>query len=103
MCAAMAEYRAGNYQATLEQLDSDTESRLSVEPRATAICLRAMARVRLGEKENARSELARAHALFPETSSPDAPVIESNTTIQDWLICQIIRREADALIDNVKK
>ena len=98
LCAGMAEYRTGNYQAALDDLGEKTESRLGIEPRPTAVFFRAMAFYRLGKTDRARGELDRAQELMKKVSSPTAPVIEPDATIQDWLICQIVRREAEGLI-----
>ncbi len=100
LCAGMAEYRAANYQAALDQLDSTTESHLTIEPRATALCYRAMAMFRLGQPQQARAELDRAAPIFQKISAPDADWIEEDSSIQDWLIFQITRREAEALVGN---
>jgi tetratricopeptide (TPR) repeat protein len=98
LCAGMAEYRTGNYQGALDDLDSATEPRLSIEPRATAVLFRAMAMYRLHQADAARAELERAGEMFKKISSPDADVVEADATIQDWLICQVVRREAEGLI-----
>jgi serine/threonine protein kinase/tetratricopeptide (TPR) repeat protein len=100
LCAGMAEYRVGNYQGALDDLDDATVSRLSIEPRATAVLFRAMAKYRMHHADEARPELDRAHEMFTKISSPNAPVIEADATIQDWLICQAVRREADGLISD---
>ena len=122
LCAAMAEYRAGNYQRVIDLLnnlmvvlvptphnqqpsvptDTAVENRLSIEPRATAVLFRAMAKYRLHHEDEARRELERAHSVFKRISAPDADVIDPDATLQDWLICQIARREADALIGGQK-
>jgi hypothetical protein len=98
LCAAMAEYRVGNYQGVLDDLGGQTESRLGPEPRATAVIFRAMAMHRLHQTDQARAELDRALEIMKKISSPAAPIIEPDATIQDWLICQIVRREAEGLI-----
>jgi serine/threonine protein kinase/tetratricopeptide (TPR) repeat protein len=98
LCAAMADYRTGNYQQVLDSLGETTEGHLSIEPRATAVLLRAMANYRLHREADARSELERAHTMFQRIAQPDADVIEPSTTIQDWLICQTVRHEAEGLI-----
>jgi len=98
LCAGMAEYRIGNYQAALDDLGDKTESRLGIEPRATAVLFAAMAKYRMHHVDEARAELDRAHEMMKKISSPTAPIIEPDATIQDWLICQVVCREANGLI-----
>jgi hypothetical protein len=98
LCAAMADYRTGNYQQALDRLGESTQRQLGIEPRATAVLFRAMADYRLHHEDDARSELERAHTMFERIARPDADVIEAAATIQDWMICQIVRREAEQLI-----
>ena len=98
LCAGMAEYRAGQFKAALDDLDESTESRVPIEPQATTVLFRAMARFRLNQQDEAQRDLERAHEILKRIPGEGADVIEFATTIQDWLICQVARREADSLI-----
>ena len=71
LCAGMAEYRIGNYQAALDDLGDKTESRLGIEPRATAVLFAAMAKYRMHHVDEARAELDRAHEMMKKISSPE--------------------------------
>src|SRR5437588_217425 len=79
-------------------LDQSTESRVPLESRATTVLFRAMARFRLHQQDEAQRDLDRGHDMLKRIPGPGADVIEFATTIQDWLICQIARREAEGLI-----
>jgi tetratricopeptide (TPR) repeat protein len=99
LCGGMAEYRAGNYQQAAALLGQSIDLHLSLEPRATALSFLAMSNYRAHNQAAARAALEEAHALIGQRiSSPTADVIEPDATLQDWLICQIARREADQLI-----
>ena len=99
LCDGMAEYRSGDFQRSVEMLEKSVASGLRVEPRATALSFEAMAKHRLHQDEQAKADLDRAHALLEkEIARPDADIIQFDSTVQDWLICQIARREADELI-----
>jgi tetratricopeptide (TPR) repeat protein len=98
LCAAMAEYRAGKFQQCLDLLDEPTQKGLSIEPRATAHLFRAMSYRRLKDDAEAHSAVDQARALFARISPPTADLIDPDATIQDWLIAQSVRREAEAMI-----
>jgi len=98
LCAAMAEYRSGNFQACLDDINDIPVDGPGIEPRATIVLMGAMAHHGLKHDEQARDALARARPLFAAMSAPTADVIDSSSTIQDWLIAQVIRREAETLI-----
>jgi hypothetical protein len=68
---------------------------LCTPARATALLYLAMARARLGQVDGARAVLSRATEII-EKRIP----AEDNQSYwpEDWLICQVARREADALI-----
>src|SRR6185437_11109991 len=97
LCGALAQYRAGNYQHALDLLDQTTQSKLDADSRASALLLRAMSAHFLKNEPDAQADLSGARDLFAKTSDPAADIIEPKATIQDWLIAQTLRREADAL------
>jgi serine/threonine protein kinase len=98
LCAAMAEYRGENYQQCLDLLNEDTQRKIGIEPRATALLFRAMAYRKLKQETEANTELGRALPLFNRMPSPAADVIDPTDTMQDWLIAQAVRREAESLL-----
>ncbi|HQU43172.1 MAG TPA: WD40 repeat domain-containing protein, partial [Pirellulales bacterium] len=101
---ALASYREGNAHEAVrwaERVDASQQ-----HPRALALVIRAMAEQQLGRTEQARQTLAQAGALIPgelRTLGTDAyhgPLpVAAETISHDWLIPEILRREAAALID----
>jgi hypothetical protein len=90
----LAEYRAGRFSSCLEYMDK-TEAITSPAARATADLLRAMAHQRMGHAAEAQSFLDKAHErMEKEVAKPGVDRIESS---ENWLICQVLRREADGL------
>lgn len=64
-----------------------------------ALWSRRRRRYRLHDEAAARAALQEAHVLFEQKiSGPTDDVIDPDETLQDWLICQSARREADQLI-----
>ncbi len=97
LCAAMAEYRGEHYEPCLDLLNEDTQRKLGIESRATALLFRAMAFRKLKQDTEASAELGKALPLFTHISSPSADVIDPDETLQDWLIAQTVLRETEAL------
>src|SRR6185437_12687658 len=99
MCAGMAEYRAGNYQAAINALEQSLKSGLKSDSLATALCYLAMAEYRQRNDDQARASFVQARELLEkQISRPDATLIDFDQTVQDWAICQIAWREANELI-----
>jgi len=99
LCSGMAEYRAGNYRNAEDLLKKALGFGLVFEPKATALLFLAMSEYSAQQEPEARRSLDEAHALLEQKiSSPTDDVIDPKSTLQDWLICQIARREADQLI-----
>jgi len=102
-CCALVSYRAGNFQQAItwaEQVDEQ-----NAQARVLALVVRSMAEQQLGQAEQARQTLAQASALIPTelaTLGSDAhrgPLpVAVETISHDWLIPEILRREANVLI-----
>ena len=95
----LAEYRQGHHGAAVEWLEQTrpTFTSGSVPAKATATLLLAMAHHRLGEAEEARGLFDEARLLM-DRQMPSAGIDGLvNISIEDWLICHVIRREADSL------
>ena len=99
LCAGMAEYRAGNFNVAAGLFQQALDLGLTAEPRAAGLYYLAMAHFRMNEPQKSRDDLAKAHQFIEKEIAPaDAALIDTKASTQDWLICQIARREADALI-----
>jgi tetratricopeptide (TPR) repeat protein len=94
---ALAEYRAGQFEPCLKFLHQ-TETINGPPARATADLLRAMAHHRMGHPDQARSFLVQARErMDSKLAKPGVDRIEAS---ENWLICHVLRREADQLIDH---
>jgi ATP/maltotriose-dependent transcriptional regulator MalT len=101
MLKGMAEYRQGHLESAIEWLDQALRS-MDVDfsaSRATALLFLAMSHHRLGHAEQARGALTDARALM-EHGFPKAGVDDLDVgPLEDWLICHVIRREAETLFE----
>ena len=96
----MAQYRCGRYAEAIASLIKSKEltPKRSATPNwlATDDLFLAMSHARTGDHQQAREDLARAVQLidgFPEAG--DLREVGSS----DWTVCQVVRREAEALIN----
>jgi hypothetical protein len=95
MCKGMAEYRAGHYESAIDWL-ARARTLEAATGLATLDLFTAMAHHRLGHAAEARQWLEQAVARMdtrvprPGTDDLDSP--------ENYLICAIVRREAEALI-----
>jgi eukaryotic-like serine/threonine-protein kinase len=97
LARGLAAYRAGDWAAALDWCGRSREQRPEIgEVVALNLLIEAMAHHQLGRAEPARAALADAAPLidghrdeFPGAGRPVA---------QEWLICEIVRKEAAALI-----
>lgn len=103
-CSALIAYREGTFEAAIEW----TEKLDTVDSYAgsLAILVRAMAEERLGRHDDAVRSLARAESQLPlELRSLGTPgytgplPVGSDTVAHDWLMPEILRREATKLIN----
>jgi WD40 repeat protein/tRNA A-37 threonylcarbamoyl transferase component Bud32 len=91
----LAEYRADDFKAALKSLEKRSEKLLVISAEATMDFYLAMTLQKLGRAKDAQDAMQRAEQEF-ENVAPlaDAPSIR----FEDWLICQIARREAAAAL-----
>jgi serine/threonine protein kinase/tetratricopeptide (TPR) repeat protein len=94
LTSALAEYRLGHSDTALKLTDKASSLKT---PAATASVdlVRAMAHQGLGDTAKARELLAKAAARMNEMAKPGAEPIPSP---ENWLICHILKREAEQLI-----
>jgi tetratricopeptide (TPR) repeat protein len=106
MTKGIAEYRAGRFAEAIEYL---TAGREGMDPHrdaenfetgtATADLFLAMAHYRLGHADDARAALRRAAGRI-DSNVPSAGRDYIGGALENWLICQTIRREAEEIIGN---
>ncbi|MGO9112348.1 MAG: hypothetical protein ACLP9L_24220, partial [Thermoguttaceae bacterium] len=104
-CSALIAYREGNSQLAKELTQEAGNSPID-QPEALALTVRCMAEHRLGETDRARKTLAQVTAVIPAelrtlgTSNYAGPLpVSAEKVSHDWLIPEILRREAAALIN----
>jgi serine/threonine protein kinase/Flp pilus assembly protein TadD len=96
----MLEYRCGNYEQALYWLQRGRDSNIHSSGMLLADYFAAMALYRQGQVEPARNLLRKAISGTPPDTFAltDRDPIEAGSAVHGWLINQIIRREAEALI-----
>jgi tetratricopeptide (TPR) repeat protein len=99
---ALAAYRKGDFQQALRYLPQTTQEQGGLGNRAICLCLLAMIRQKLGQPEDAQKSLAQAAPLIEEGLRKVANG-ERTDVFHDWLIAEILRREAEAIKDEAKK
>jgi tetratricopeptide (TPR) repeat protein len=92
---ALAEYRAGRFDSALQFLEK-TDSFKAASAIATVDLLRAMIHHKLGHADRANEFLTRATDRI-EKDLPKAGA-QPITSPENWLICHVLRREAEQLI-----
>lgn len=107
-CCALLSYREGNARQAVAWADKLTDPARNPIPGALVLTVRAMAEHRLGRSDEARQTLAKASALIPRelrtlgTADYRGPLpVAEATILHDWLIPEILCREASALIDSL--
>lgn len=105
-CCALASYREGNAREAIAWADKLTDPASIPVATALVLTVRALAEHRLGRSDEARQTLARASDLIPaelRTLGSDdyrGPLpVALETISHDWLIPEILRREASALLE----
>lgn len=100
---ALVSYREGNFDDAIRWTTKPPTPQ--GQPKALAIVVRAMAEHRLGRREQARRWLTEAETMIPaelRTLGSDdysGPLPAPDVSIsENWQICEILRREAAALI-----
>ena len=93
---AMSEYRAGRFTEAISTLQNIPPPEAGYALQAENRLFLAMAYEGDGNHAQAADTLARAtHLIETELSDPE----EAAYTVSDWILCQIVRREAEALIN----
>jgi tetratricopeptide (TPR) repeat protein/tRNA A-37 threonylcarbamoyl transferase component Bud32 len=94
----LAEYRRGHYEAAVGCLEGNGRAFGTYAPdRATSDFLLAMAHHRLGHAERARGLFNDARQ-YVRRELPEAGAQDLSTGVENWLVCQVIRREAEQLL-----
>jgi tetratricopeptide (TPR) repeat protein len=97
----MAEYRCGNYSETISWIRESMKIFEEPTRQVAAELFLAMSYERLGEQKNARETLGRAVArMEKEFPKPGEDDFEG---FPDLILCQVLRREAEALINGGKE
>src|SRR5439155_20282797 len=96
----MYEYRRGRYEAALSWLNRGREGVAAAPGRALADFFAAMAMHRLGNTAGAERALSSGIKLTPDDPLDLAQLdpMESGSTVGNWVIASIARREAEQLI-----
>jgi tetratricopeptide (TPR) repeat protein len=94
----LAEYRQEHFRPAVDWLEESLRSLPDNLPaKFTATLLLAMAHHRLGDAEQARDLLAEARGVMEQKLAKAGEEDLECSVIEDWLICHVIRREAEAL------
>jgi serine/threonine protein kinase/Flp pilus assembly protein TadD len=97
LCYGMALYRRGDFQAATEPLRTAlTPADATRHPTATLFL--AMADHRLGRSHDARQQLAEATRELDQNLPNAMDGDLDGVGVENWLMCQVVRREAEALI-----
>jgi tetratricopeptide (TPR) repeat protein len=91
----LAEYRAGRFDSALQFLDK-AQSLNGSAPRATIDLIRAMAHHKLNDHQRAREFLEKAIARMDKELAK--PGVEPLSGAENWLICHVLRREAERVV-----
>jgi tetratricopeptide (TPR) repeat protein len=100
MARGLAHYRAGEYAQAIDQ----TGKAVVAEARfwglnVPAHLVAAMSHHRLGQAEEARKAFGQAREMMEQEEFPKLESGDVGAGWHDWLICQILRREAEALLE----
>jgi serine/threonine protein kinase/tetratricopeptide (TPR) repeat protein len=99
MAKALAHYRAGEYASAIQFLDQ-TRTISGAPAQATTELIRAMVEHHQGQTDAAKRRLEAASALMErELAKPGIGAIQNP---ENWLICHILKREAEQLIAGKK-
>ena len=98
LCKGLADYRRGEYESAISSL-ARARSLNPADAQATLDLLTAMANHRLSRPEQAREWFERG-VLKMDTQLPKAGEDDLGVNPENWLVAHIIRREAEALINN---
>jgi eukaryotic-like serine/threonine-protein kinase len=94
----LAEYRAGRHAEAVKWLERFAPGADGAHIDASAFAVLAMAQHRLGQEEKARTALHSGQAIVAEKMPDPAAGRPFEGMWEDWLHCQILLREAEALL-----
>jgi tetratricopeptide (TPR) repeat protein len=94
----LAEYRASRHAEAVKWLERSGPNADGAQIDASAFAVLAMAQHRLGQKKQARAALHNGQAIVAEKMPDPAAGRPFEGMWQDWLHCQILLREAEALV-----
>ena len=97
MSKGMAEYRAGRFAQAVDWLRKGEAGQREPVPRAEARLFLAMAYQKLGRGDEARRTLDEAVQIM-DTQLPKEADGNIGEILLDWVFCQVVRREAEAVI-----
>ncbi len=103
LARSLAHYRVGEFDRAIDRLNMCVKSDLNyLMVTVPAHLVLAMAHQRLGHAEEAGKALGKARALMAGNLFPHAEGGDLGDLWLDWLICQILYREAETLIGTPK-
>jgi Flp pilus assembly protein TadD len=103
MARGLAHYRAGEFDKALDRAGrSITPEPAHFGLAVPAILVTAMSHHRLGQTDEGRKALGQAREIMERKEFPTVESGDVGNAWHDWLICQILRREAEDLIEGGK-
>jgi tetratricopeptide (TPR) repeat protein len=103
LARGLAHYRAGEFDQALERLRKSVAPDRALFINAAGLFITAMAHERLGQTTQAREALAKGREILEQEGVPTLESGELGPGWHDWLNCQILRREAESLIEAGKR
>ena len=98
LARAMAHYRAGEFDRAIALLDKSFAAGARFFDPKPAYLVLAMAHHQLGQREEAEKAMKKARALMEQKGIPQEGSGDYGSGWHDWVICQLLRREAETLI-----
>jgi hypothetical protein len=100
LAKALADYRAGQFNAALAGLEHFTPEEGGVHCDSSAFAIRSMTQQRLGQSQAASKALASAQAILARTMPDPKQGRLFGDNWLDWLHAQILCREAESLLNS---
>jgi serine/threonine protein kinase/tetratricopeptide (TPR) repeat protein len=104
LCRALAEYRADQWKAAMQNTTRAINDETCIPDRAQALLIQAMAAARLGQVTTAHSALTKADELLsdPDRDSRGSEAFITNRdllwNVPEWSVARFLRREAAELL-----
>ena len=98
LARALAHYRAGEFDRAIALLDKSLAPGAKVFDPKPAYLVLAMAHHQLGQREEAEQALKKARAMMEQREIPKEDSGDYGPHWHDWVICQLLRREAETLL-----